>query len=196
MVIHAIGDSHVKLNFGGDPRIVVHHLGPVTMRAVSRDGRNNISPKELGIVNGDSVIWCFGEIDVRCHIIRQRDILNENISSIVDILAMGYINSILDIQHGMEVKTIILGVIPPTDLIYDANYPRIGALYERVWARNTLNKSLENYCILHDFIYLDPYKEFTDGTGALISNMSDGQVHVGNAYAYLVVEEVMRVINQ
>jgi hypothetical protein len=76
MVIHAIGDSHVKLNFGGDPRIVVHHLGPVTMRAVSKDGRNNISLKELGIVDGDSVIWCFGEIDVRCHIIRQRDILN------------------------------------------------------------------------------------------------------------------------
>ena len=194
MVIHAIGDSHVKLNFGGDPRIVVHHLGPVTMRAVSRDGRNNISPKELGVEDGDAVIWCFGEIDVRCHLIRQRDMLNEHISTIVDLLAMGYINSILDIQHGMEVKTVVLGVIPPTDLTNDMNYPRVGALYERVWARNTLNKSLENYCILRDFIYLDPYKEFTDGAGALISNMSDGQVHVGNAYAHLVVEEVMRIL--
>ena len=113
MVIHAIGDSHAKLNFGGDPRFVVHHLGPVTMHAVGRDGRNNISPKELGVVSGDTVIWCFGEIDIRCHIIRQRDLLNENISSIVDLLAMRYINSIIDIQHGLEVKTIVLAVIPP-----------------------------------------------------------------------------------
>jgi hypothetical protein len=107
---------------------------------------------------------------------------------------MGYTNSILDITHGLEVKTIVLGVIPPTDLTNDMSYPRIGSLYERVWARNTLNKSLENYCILHDFIYLDPYGEFTDGTGALKSEMSDYQVHVGNSYAHLVVEEVMRIL--
>jgi hypothetical protein len=193
MVIHVIGDSHTKTNFGADPRFVVHYLGPMSMHHVAQ--KREICLKDFDVENGDTIIWCFGEIYVRCHLIRQRDEQRANISGIADALAMGYIHAILDIKFGYEnLKIIVLAIIPPSDQSDNIEFPRIGELYERVWAQGLLNQSLNNYCILHDFIYIDPYGEFINSAGSLKPEMSDYQVHVGEKYAHLIVEKVMECL--
>jgi hypothetical protein len=191
-VVHAIGDSHVKFNFGGNPRIRVCYLGPVTMHRIARDGRNALSLKGLAIYREDIVVWGLGEIDVRCHLVNQRDLRQEPMERIVDSLARDYLNSVATLQAEIDgLKTVILAVIPPTDQVHNENFPKIGSLEERIDARNLLNAALEKYCPPNGFTYLDPYGPFEDSSGGLKAEMSDGNVHCGPAYAPLIVEKVM-----
>jgi hypothetical protein len=189
--LFAVGDSHANSNFGNDPRIHVRYLGPMTMHRIARDGRRAISLNRLGIFRRDIVIWCFGEIDVRCHLIKQRDLQRISIPALADSLARDYLRSIAAIQAEIaERKTVILAVIPPTDRGNNADFPKVGSLEERVNARKLLNAALEKYSSEFGFTYLDPYGPFTDPSGGLKLEMSDGSVHCGSTYAPLIVQKV------
>jgi hypothetical protein len=192
-VIHAIGDSHVRFNFEAATRIHVCFLGPVTMHRIARDGRNALSLKGLGIHRNDVMVWELGEIDVRCHIVKQRDLRREPMERIAESLARDYLHSVEAIQAEIDgLKTVILAVIPPTDRGQNEAFPKIGSLKERIDARNLLNVALEKYCRPLGFAYLDPFGPFEDSNGALKAEMSDGNVHCGPAYAPLIVEKVMQ----
>jgi|GEM_PF-6979020 len=193
--VYAIGDSHAKFNFGADPRIRVCYLGPVTMYRISRDGRNALSLKELGVVRGDALIWCLGAIDVSNHLIKQRDLQGAPVEEIIDLLARNYLRSVAEI--GAEIgglRPVILAVIPPTDQQLKLEIPSRGTLAEWVNARTLLNNALEKYSRERGFSFLNPFESFQDSNGVLKPGMSDGNVHCGSPYAHLVVEKVMAEI--
>ena len=187
-MIHTIGDSHAKLNFN-DARFTIHHLGPLTMYRVGIDGEWIISLKELGIKDLDWIVWNFGEIDVRNHIIKQRDGQNTTVEKIIAPLADNYIQTIFNLARNNS--NMILAVIPPTDNVGDKTLPKTGELYERVHARNKLNTALYKYADQWGLVYCDPWEPFTEQDGSLRKDMSDGGVHVGINYAHMVVENVM-----
>jgi hypothetical protein len=192
--LFVVGDSHAKFNFGADPRFRVRYLGPVTIHRVARDGRKALSLKDMGVFRGDVVVWCLGEIDVRSHLVRQRDRQRVPVETIADSLARDYLRSVAAIQSEIgDLKTVVLSVIPSTDQGENESFPKIGSLEERIDARILLNRALEKYCRPHGFTYLDPYGPLEDSSGALNAEMSDGNVHCGPAYASLVVEKVIDV---
>jgi hypothetical protein len=188
-LIHTIGDSHAKLNFEGDTRFAVHHLGPLTMYRVGIDGEWLIGLKELGVKDLDWIVWCFGEIDVRNHIIKQRDGQNTTVEKIINPLADNYVQTIFNLAPNNS--NMILAVIPPTDNSNDAGFPRVGLLYERVHARNKLNTALEKYADQWGLVCCDPWEPFTNQDGSLRADMSDGNVHVGPEYKNLVAGKVL-----
>jgi hypothetical protein len=193
--VYAIGDSHAKYNFGADPRIRVRHLGPVTMYRIARDGRKAVSLKELGVVQGDIVIWCLGAIDVSNHLIKQRDVQGIPVEEVIDSLARKYLQSVATIQEEIgDVTMLILAVIPPTDQGERTEIPIAGSLEERVNARTSLNAVLKRYSLERGFNFLDPYGPFTDSTGVLKPEMSDGSVHCGPSFAPLIVQQVMGAV--
>jgi hypothetical protein len=89
--VYAAGNSHSKFNFGADPRIRVRYLGPVTMFRIARDGRKAVSLKDMWVLRGDIVVWCFGGIDVSAHLIKQRDLQQVPLERMADSLAGSYL---------------------------------------------------------------------------------------------------------
>ena len=66
MTIHTIGDSHSHCAW---PAFVVpHHLGAMLCYSFGKEKLARCDLRDLDIVDGDTVIFCFGEIDCRCHI--------------------------------------------------------------------------------------------------------------------------------
>ncbi|MGB7537880.1 MAG: SGNH/GDSL hydrolase family protein [Anaerolineales bacterium] len=188
---HAIGDSHAKYIFSGARGFQVHYLGPVTMHRVARDGRNFLRLQDFNVHDRDILIWCLGEIDVRCHIVKQAPLQTAAINVIAGKLAGSFLESVAEIQRdARQLGTIVLAVIPPTDNVYDREYPMVGSLKERIEARNALNDALREGCAARGFHFLDPYASFMDPAGALKEGMSDGNVHCGSAFASLIVDQV------
>jgi hypothetical protein len=192
--LHAVGDSHAKFMFGHAPGFHLHRLGPVTMHRLARDGREFLRLHDLGIHDRDGVVWCLGEIDVRCHIVRQAQLRTCGTRQVAAELAEGFLRSVAEIQRDAAgLRTIILAVIPPTDQVRNDEYPTVGTLQERVEARMLLNDALRSGCRARGFRFLDPFDAFTDSSGALKESMSDGNVHCGPEFAHLVVDQVRRL---
>lgn len=192
--IFALGDSHAIANFDAAPEFRVRYLGPMTMHRIARDGREAVSLKGLGVFQGDTLIWGLGEIDVRCHLVNQRDLQGATVASLADSLARGYVRSIAAIQEEIGgLTTVVLAVIPPSDQGEDADFPKAGTLRERIEARNLLNAALEKYSGSQGFRYFDPYVSFLDQAGALNPKMSDGNVHCGPEYAPIIARRVLEL---
>jgi len=82
MTIHTFGDSHSYFGWDNIPNVKIHHLGPKLCYSIGRDGinikdnsnvcsfgKNGITIKDNAVVKeNDVVIFCFGEIDCRCHV--------------------------------------------------------------------------------------------------------------------------------
>ena len=65
MSIHTIGDSHSKKGWTG---IIKHHLGPLLCYSFGKEKLNRCDIRNFNIKDGDTIIFCLGEIDCRCHI--------------------------------------------------------------------------------------------------------------------------------
>ena len=85
MKIHTIGDSHSVHPWNKIDNIIIHHQGPKLCYSIGRDG---INLTNLNIKENDLLIFCFGEIDCRCHIIKYitetktyKDIIDEIVNN-------------------------------------------------------------------------------------------------------------------
>lgn len=61
MTIHTIGDSHCQ--FGWPEGVVYHRIGPTLCYSFGKDPIGRCPYYSMGIKEGDTVIFCLGEID-------------------------------------------------------------------------------------------------------------------------------------
>ena len=190
--LYAVGDSHAKFNFEAAPEFRVRHLGAVTMHRIARDGRAAVSLKPLGVLRGDVVVWCLGEIDVRCHLIKQRDLQREPVESLADSLARRFLRSVAAIEGEIGgVHTLVLAVIPQLDRDDNPEYTRVGTFAERAEARRLLNAALQKHCREEGFAFFDPYEGFVNPDDSLKLELSDYVVHAGPTAAPIVARRVL-----
>ena len=81
MTIHTIGDSHCWYG------TIQHHLGPTLCYSFGVEKLKRCDIRNFGINNGDTIIFCLGEIDCRCHVhkhITDTNTYQNIISNIVD----------------------------------------------------------------------------------------------------------------
>ena len=174
MALHAYGDSHVCACFGRIAEVNVHHTGPVTMHRVGRDGAEGIVDGS-GAVPGDTLIFVFGEIDVRAHLTRpfSRDKRKKSAQQV----AADYVSAV----EGLAGYSLVLcSVVPPA---YNSRarsraVPVYGSIEERVALTRQINDVLSHAT---GASYLDVYSLYADERGALREEMSDGHVHIAAA---------------
>ena len=65
MTIHTIGDSHCCNGWTG---VICNYLGPVLCYSFGKEKLNRCDIRNFHMKDGDTVVYCFGEIDCRCHI--------------------------------------------------------------------------------------------------------------------------------
>lgn len=199
--IHVIGDSHGFFCFNNQESLItknensafvyaknnmnimfpfcIHWLESRTMFRVGRDNIAGLNIKQFGVQEHDVVVFVFGEVDVRCHIGKQRDEKNRNEDEVIDSLATSYIATIKNnMMNYTSLKCVIMSVVPPSDKGFNPSYPFYDTLANRVQLTQKLNERLKNKCDLNGIYFLDTYSIFAQADGSLDQSLSDGIVHI------------------
>ena len=191
-MIHIYGDSHAKFSFSN---LKLHNINNatynVTMFRIGRDNTIIKFNKDI-IQKDDIIILMYGEIDCRCHIQKQIN-LGKNEDDIINELVNNYIRTIKNNIIDMDIKIIIVGIIPPTKQ-YDYEilhgpvlhaFPFVGTDDDRVRYTNKVNKLLEEISNNNNYFYFNPYSYYTRLDGTLKHELSDRTVHLRDTSFFL-----------
>ena len=179
MKIHTIGDSHCIHPWKDINGITIHYLNSKLCYSVGRDGLNL---SEYNIETNDIVIFCFGEIDCRCHVYKHiTDILSYQ--TIIDNIVNNYFISIKKaVSIFNNINVCVYNVVPPlyTNSSGNPEYPHLGTNEERKEYILYFNKQLKNKCKEYNYIFFDIYNKYVDDNGFINKSFSDGDVHITN----------------
>lgn len=191
-MIYIYGDSHASYSFKNlKINYTDLHENSITMYRIGRDNMIINFNKDI-IKNGDIIVLSYGEVDCRCHIQKQID-LGKNENDIINEIVNNYFKTIKNNIKDLDVKIIIVGVIPPTKQ-YDYEilhgpilheFPFVGSDGDRVRYTNKVNQLLEEISINNNYIYFNPYSYYTRPDGTLKYELSDNSVHLGNNSFFL-----------
>ena len=144
---------------------------------------NRCDISKFNVKNGDTVIFCFGEIDCRCHI--HKHITNiKSYKMIIDETVYNYIDAIkININKcNVKFKNIcIYNVVPPIqkyNKVEKLHYPYLGSDEERKKYVIYFNKCLRDKCQENNWIFFDVYDSYIDNNGFLSKKLSDGNVDI------------------
>lgn len=194
--IFVVGDSHAN-EFSQTPHCKIHHISSCTMHRVGRDGLSIINLPAWGIEEGQVVIFAFGEIDARCHIGKQRDVFNRTTEEIIATLVQNYLNTILLNRLAFnELTCVVYSVTPPTDIVFNPQYPAYGSLIDRVEITKRLNHRLAQMCKEMGFHFLDVYNDYADAMGVLRVELSDGNVHINPEFSGPIIAKLSQLISK
>lgn len=193
-IVHVIGDSHT-MEFSGIPGCMLYWIGPVTMYRIGRDGLAFLNLPAFGVKEGQAAVFAFGEIDVRCHIGKQRDLYNRTLDEVIETLANRFIYTVL--QNRMLYKQlicIVYSVTPPTNLDYNPNFPYYGSLEDRVIISKRLNERLSALCSQFEIAFLDVYQDYANADGTFNVAYSDGCVHIRADCNQLISKKLHQIL--
>jgi hypothetical protein len=127
-----------------------------------------------GILPDDLIVFCFGEIDVRCHIHKFKD---QGIQNIVDDLVTHYFLAVQEaMNHFPETKVGIYFVPPATkkeNIVDNPDFPWLGEDSERLNYTRTLNKTLGERCEEEGYLFIDLTEWYEDDEGFLRLDMAE-----------------------
>jgi len=183
MQIHTIGDSHCIFGLNG---IIQNHIGPVLCYSFGKEKLARCDIRSFNIKDGDTVIFCLGEIDCRCHVHKYitetttyQDIINNIVDNYFDAIQLNI--SILQIKL---TNVCVYNVVPPIQKYNtpeNPDYPYLGTDEERKQYVLYFNQKLKEKCIEKKYIFFDVYNNYIDEKGFLRKDLSDGNVHIHNA---------------
>lgn len=218
-VFHIVGDSHSMLTLTPMKEIgrrsnifletsaylnsadsikyqFTHHVGSKTMFGFIRD--ENITAEylaELTIKPMDSVLFVFGEIDIRAHFFKHTT--PENLEDYADNLAKEYVLKIKTITHNLNLNIALMGCIPPMDgpNYNSEEYPIQGSLEERVMATKMLNSRLQDNAKKEGFKYFDLNDIYELEDGSLDMDKSDLFCHISPHHQEKALKRMSELLN-
>ena len=181
MTVHTFGDSHSWNGWGNE--IEKHHLGPKLCHTFGKQQLKLVDLRHYDMKDGDTIIFCFGEIDCRCHV--HKHITPETpYQQIIEVLVQNYIKAVetIVLTCGLKFKNIcVFNVVPPVQRHNTAEnpaYPYLGSDEERRTYVLYFNSLLKRDCASKQFVYFDVYDKYCDANGFLRKDLSDGNVHI------------------
>lgn len=215
--IYVIGDSHASFCFrsghnlqkietstlitpssaNSSETLKIFWLGPITMHRIGRDGLDFLNLKNIGVAEKDVAVFVFGEIDVRCHIGKQRDQKKRSIEEIVSKLVENYIKTIISNRNlFFELTCVICSVVPPIDGSdrVNSDFPFYGTLSDRIEITRILNQSLKKAANENGFLFLDISSFYQDALGGLSHTFADRTVHIDYKYNGYIKRKLLRLL--
>jgi len=189
MSIHTVGDSHSVNGWNGIHSIngysgvISHHLGASLCYSFGRDQLKLIDLRNYNIENGDTIVFCLGEIDCRCHVHKHITDTNDY-KSVIDIIIDNYFAAIKLTVETSQIKlknVCVYNVVPPIEKQKTPEnplQPYLGTDEERKTYVLYFNERLKEECQKNNYIFFDIYDKYTDENGFLIKDLSDGNVHI------------------
>jgi hypothetical protein len=141
-------------------------------------------------VNGNSLnIFCFGEIDCRCHV--HKHITNTmSWKNVIETLVEKYVDTVvsdtLKIPSGtrffvVNTRNICIFNVPPpfkNHVTSNINLPILGSDEERVKYARYFNECAKRECDKHNLTFIDVYDKYCDEEGFIKPELSDGKNHI------------------
>jgi len=156
-------------------------LGPLL--CYGRDKLNICDIGGFNIKNGDTIVFCLGEIDCRCHIHKYISETN-TYKDIIDNVVTAYFEAIaLNVHHRVLKNVCVYNVVPTIEkhnTLGSPEFPYLGTDEERKKYVLYFNKKLKEKCIENKYIFFDIYDKYKDENGFLRKDLSDGNVHIRN----------------
>ena len=214
-VFHTIGDSHASATHSvwtfapKHAKLATHHLGPKIMHSFARTPHDFCNFICMDVHDNDWVCFCFGEIDVRCHIAK---FITETLSfqSIIDALIEGYMTGIETVAGRVKNVNICVLMIPPpvrSASLYRPDTPEEfiirGTDADRLAFTTYFNSQLSQACKRFGYHFIYAYNDYADADGFLLRSASDGCCHmrISNPIAKIVNHllskhvELVKIIN-
>jgi len=161
MKFHCIGDSHVSFFSGYNQLLplypskgkgkysdfVGYRIGAVLAYSLvkensSQRGREKIFELLGSFEKDEIIIFLFGEIDIRCHLLKQTNNSTKNLSNVIDECVNRYVEFLIQIRE-LGYSVIVMAPVP-TSNNYDPEYPYFGNMIERNNCTNLFNEDLKN----------------------------------------------------
>jgi lysophospholipase L1-like esterase len=203
MTIHAFGDSHASYGWNSiDPKISIHCIYGKICYSIGRDGIDKFNIKDLSVTDlnvpithnectidpvkdGDIVLFSAGEIDCRCHI--DKYITNENsYENIINNMIEKYFDLIQEnIKQYNDLTVLIYNVLPPLRKIYSSYFNSLDIVAnddDRKTYVLYFNKTLKEYCLKYNYLFVDIYDEVCDSEGFLNKDICDYMCHINFSY--------------
>jgi len=187
-MIHTFGDSHASNTISGWKDcndIITHHLGAKLCYTFGREILNLCDIRKYDINDGDSLIFCFGEIDCRCHVHKHitattpyRNVIDSIIDSYITAINININNSDINLKN-----ICIYNVVPPIErynTYENIEQPYLGSDQERKQYVLYFNQILREKCNENNWVFFDIYNKYIDNNGYLNKQLSDGNVHIKN----------------
>lgn len=170
MNFFTVGDSHSWHGWMKIPGINTRSIGPMTMYRAGLQ-----KPNVVGHIPNDGVvIFCWGEIDCRCHV-HEHQPWAECIDEIVKNYA-----EMVRANAWTHPNAWIYNVVPPPRRDGQSeghgNFPFLGTNEDRLNYVLYMNERLKKTGIP----FIDVYAKYSDAEGYLNPTVSDDQVHVSN----------------
>lgn len=217
--ICCIGDSHVSF-FSGENRLQpnwpkpasnliplfqVFRIGAALAYNLCEYGTKMRSKEVLSVLlerqaqppiipPKSTLLFCFGEIDCRAHILKRQSIDNSELTSIVNDVVERYF-SVLEHYYQMGYSIIVWNVVPTSrNESKNPEYPAIGTCEERNNVTRLFNSRLSELCDEKGLLFLDIFNQLLlpDGLQDMKYYMDD--VHLSQAAMPIVLKELNHLL--
>jgi hypothetical protein len=206
-MIHCIGDSHSAVFSGKEEMQPVwpersddkmdffrsYRIGPATAFQLS-----NKVPIINQIVNTqvnkdeDHIMFCFGEVDIRAHLIKQTMLNNTTIEHEVSKCIENYSLTLLHYKN-LGYKVIVWGPIASWHENKPYDGPSFGTNLERNIATKIFNKEIEKFCEKNNIIFLtifhDMVNEELQTIELFLDDWSGSHIHLSQRSMSLIVDK-------
>lgn len=184
MILHTFGDSHSLNGWCKISNVQIHPIGPVLCYSFGRDKLNRLDITKYPIKSDDWVIFCFGEIDCRCHIHKNMNVENPY-DKMIESIVKNYFEAIKANIDNIENigKVCVYNVVPPVEkhtIDDNPEYTCLGTDEDRKKYVLYFNSLLKKYCIDYNYVFIDVYDSYCDKNGFLDKELSDGNVHINS----------------
>jgi len=162
-MIHCIGDSHSAVFSGEEkmqpewpeiasntlPYFKSYRLGPAT--AYQLENKKHLIDDIISkhYQENDSLLFCFGEVDIRAHLIKQMTLQNSPLEDIVRECVDRYFNVILSYKD-RGINCIVWGPIASWHESRTYTGPSFGSCIERNLVTKEFNRYIEELCNKHN----------------------------------------------
>lgn len=207
-MIHCIGDSHSAVFSGEEamqpcwpdpaantlPYFKSYRIGPATAYQI-RNKQPIIEAliNSLNLTSEDQLMFCFGEVDIRAHLIKQSKIQDRPVAELVVECVERYIDALTEYKK-YNVPIIIWGPIASwcDQKVYTGG-PSFGTNLERNLVTELFNTMLELACIKNGFKFVSIFNEMLneDGTtnGDFLDDWEGSHMHLSQRSMPTIIEK-------
>lgn len=218
MAIYCVGDSHANFFSGfdemqpewpsdgiknGHPFFKAFRIGPVLAYNLCRNnsstrGREKLMELLSQFPPKSNVLFCFGEIDCRAHIVLQVKRQSRTVEAIIKTVADRYFSVVKEVQ-GMGFTPLIWNVIPsaPTDINSKINVPAKylfhGTQKERNDVTRRFNAYLKTLAKDRDIFFMDFFDKLMNEDGSVkLEYYCQDDIHLSQRAMPIVLEELKK----
>lgn len=217
MNLHTFGDSHARGPWIFiDPKdlkyfdeISTNELGPHTMSYfgfakfkvvdITTFNLEAFPPhvKYFNVQEDDAVVFSFGEIDCRAHLIKPEHwaeyeddeaFCRVPYKEIIDEIIPRYFEAIkMNVEQFKHLNTMVANIVPTArkELLQpNLTFPNQGTNESRKRVTEYMNAKIKEYCQKYGYIYFDIYDKYCDADGYLEPSLSHG-IHVQDPIYYV-----------